>query len=254
MAVPTEIVGRPRATWRWWEVFGVVLCAFILGSIAAIPIFALLGDTRQGGASGVSELAQTAVTDLVGLVLLIAWLSRWHPGWRPMIGFPRAGRWLRESLIGAGLGLLVWLCATLAALAILAILDAFRRPGVRDSLPQQISSDLSTGALAVFALLALVIAPITEEFIFRGLLFRSIRDRRGFWVGAIVSALAFGLVHFVGDNDWRSVVALQATMVFTGFGLALIYEKRGNIVANIAGHMAFNSIAVLTIAAHVLRS
>jgi membrane protease YdiL (CAAX protease family) len=252
LPVPPEILGRPLATWRWWEAIGVVVGAFILGSIATIPIYLIFGDTRQGGASGASELAQSAVLDLALLAVLIGWLSRWHPTWRPVIGFPAKDRWVREVAIGAGLGLMVWFAATIAAGAILATLNAIGNAPVPESLPDQISSDLPAAGLVVFALLAVVIAPVTEEFIFRGLLFRAIRDRRGFWPGAIVSALLFGLVHYLPDNPWRSVVALQAVMVFTGLGLAFVYEKRRNIVANMAGHAAFNSIAVFSSVARAL--
>jgi membrane protease YdiL (CAAX protease family) len=250
--VPPETLGRPLATWRWWEAISVVVGAFILGSIATVPIYLIFGDTRQGGASGASELAQSAVVDLVMLAVLIGWLSRWHPMWRPVIGFPSKDRLLREVAIGVGLGLVVWLAATIAASAILAMLNAIGNAPAPESLPEQISTDLPGAGLVVFALLAVVIAPMTEEFVFRGLLFRAIRDRHGFWPGAIVSALLFGLVHYLPDNPWRSVVALQAVMVFTGLGLAFVYEKRKNIVANMAGHAAFNSIAVFSIVAHAI--
>ncbi len=45
------------------------------------------------------------------------------------------------------------------------------------------------------------------------------------------------------------MVALQITMVVTGIGLALIYERRKNLVSDIAGHAAFNLVAVVAIAA-----
>jgi membrane protease YdiL (CAAX protease family) len=55
-------------------------------------------------------------------------------------------------------------------------------------------SHLAAGALV---LLAAVIAPISEEFFFRGVLFRTVRDRHGFWPAALASAIPFGLVHYV---------------------------------------------------------
>jgi Predicted metal-dependent membrane protease len=244
--------GRPKSTWRWWDAIGVVFGALILGSIASIPVFAVLHDTRSNGASGVSELAQGIVTDAVGLVVVILWLIRWHPEWRQAIGFPPRGRRLREALTGAALGLAVLVAATVASTVILTILQA-ATGGAKQSLPEQVRSDLSHGAVVLFAILALVVAPITEEFVFRGLIFRTIRDRHGFLFAAVVSALLFGLVHFVAVNDWQSTLALQATMVITGLGLATIYEKRGNLVASIAAHSAFNAVAVFTIALHALR-
>jgi hypothetical protein len=112
--------------------------------------------------------------------------------------------------------------------------------------PEQLSSNLSTLGKVGAALLALVVAPVTEEFFFRGMLFRSVRDRWGFWAGAVSSSLLFGLAHYVA-SPWRDALLLQAVMVFTGFGLCWIYERRGTIVANIGAHVAFNTIGLLLI-------
>jgi membrane protease YdiL (CAAX protease family) len=58
-----------------------------------------------------------------------------------------------------------------------------------------------------------------------------------------VSALLFGLVHFV-PAPWQDFVLLQSIMVFTGLALAWVYERRGTIVASIAAHMVFNIIGI----------
>ena len=81
---------------------------------------------------------------------------------------------------------------------------------------------------------------------FRGEVYRSLRDRHGVVVGAVVSGLLFGASHVV-DAPWRDVVFLQTLMVFTGVGLALIYERRANLVADIAAHAAFNVIGIVII-------
>jgi uncharacterized protein len=244
--------GRPVSTWRWWEVIGVVVAGYILGGIASIPVYLLLGTTSTNGASGVSELSQTLVADLVLFGVIAFWLRRWHPQWRATIGFPPRGRWLREISVGSGLGLLVRLVAAIASVAVLSILQTTGGTG-NTTLPNQVSSDLSAGALVVFALVAVVVAPATEELVFRGLLFRTIRDRHSLLVAGVVSAVLFGLVHFVPDHEWRSVVALQVTMMITGFGLAMIYEYRKNLVANVAGHAIFNLLAVILIVGRVVR-
>jgi membrane protease YdiL (CAAX protease family) len=246
-----SVPGRPVATWRWFEFVGVFLLGFFIATLAALPVYALLHNTSAGGASGVSELAQTAVTDVVLVGVLVAWLSRKYPDWRAAIGFPPKGRRLREAAIGAGFGLLLLLVATIASTLILALLQA-ATGGAKQSLPQQVRSDLSRPGLAVFVLVALVVAPVTEEFVFRGLIFRRIRARHGFWLAAAVSSLLFGAVHYVSVGDWQSSAALQATMVLTGLGLATIYERRGNLLADIAGHAAFNTIAVITVLSHAM--
>ena len=241
-----EQLGRPLARWRWPELVGVFIVGLIVATMAAIPVYALLHSTTVGGASGISELAQTAVTDAVLTAVLVYWLSRRHPYWRAAIGFPPRGRRLREVGIGAASGLLVLLVATIASSLFLVVLQRIAG-GAKQSLPQQVRSDLSGAGLAVFVVVALIVAPATEEFVFRGLIFRRIRARHGFWLSALISSVLFGGVHYVNVGDWQSSVALQVTMVLTGFGLAAIYERRGNLLADIAGHAAFNTIAVITV-------
>lgn len=247
-----SVADRPPATWRWFEFIGVFLLGFFIATLAAIPVYALLHNTSIGGASGISELAQTCVTDVVLIGVLVYWLSLKYPDWRAVIGFPPKGRRLREAAIGAGFGLLVLLVATIASAAFLALLQG-ASGGAKQSLPQQVRGDLSRPGLAVFVLVALIVAPVTEEFVFRGLIFRRIRSRHGFWLAAAISSVLFGAVHYVNVGDWQSSLALQATMVLTGLGLATIYERRGNLLADIAGHAAFNSIAVITVLSRAMR-
>ncbi len=112
--------------------------------------------------------------------------------------------------------------------------------------PEQVAPGLSHLAAGALVLLAAVIAPISEEFFFRGVLFRTVRDRHGFWTAALASAIPFGLVHYVPSPAIDALV-LQLTMVFTGIGLAWVYERRGTIVASMAAHMAFNVVGLVVI-------
>jgi membrane protease YdiL (CAAX protease family) len=109
--------------------------------------------------------------------------------------------------------------------------------------PAQLPEGLSRGGEVLSVVLAVFVAPVVEELFFRGVVFRSVRDRYGFAVGAIVSAIVFGLVHYV-PSPWRDAALLQSAMVFTGLALAWIYERRGTILAPIAAHMAFNTIGI----------
>jgi len=238
--------GRPLATWTVWEVVGRVLLGFFLGTLASVPVYLLMKDTTANGAVGPSELLQGAVLDVVMLTSLILWLGRRHPTWRQIIGFPARHNLVKEIAVGAGLGLLVRFGAGIASVAVTSVLQ--KATGESVSLPEQVRTGMSGPAIALFALYAVAVAPITEEFVFRGLLYRAIRDRLGVAAGAVLSAIPFGLIHYVGGQPWRDVLTLQLTMVVTGVGLALIYERRKTIVADMAGHAAFNLLAVILIA------
>ena len=237
--------GRPLSTWSVWEVVGIVLLGFFLGTIASIPIFILMGDTTRNGAAGPSELLQGVISDVVMVATLIVWLHRRHPTWWQIIGFPTRKRLPVEIAVGAGLGLVVRFAAGIASALVASTLE--HATGKAVSVPEQVRTNMSAPELVLFALYAVVVAPITEELVFRGLLYRSIRDRIGVIAGAVLSAIPFGLIHFIGGQPWQDVLTLQLTMVVTGIGLALIYERRGTLVADIAGHAAFNLLAVILI-------
>jgi membrane protease YdiL (CAAX protease family) len=235
-----------RATWRWWEALVAALLAWLAGGLASLPLVALLKPDVSGPIGG-EGLFIGIVSNAVTMALLILWLRTAHPRWTEIIGWPEWSDVVRELAIGAGLGILVRIAAGIVSSGVVLVLkDASNRPV---NLPTQISTNLTGWGLVSFAIFAVIAAPVLEEFVFRGLLFRSIADRRGFWAGAILSAIAFGAFHLLTPGDGLDVLALGITHVGTGLGLAWIYWKRRNLLASIAGHAAFNLIAVVAIIA-----
>lgn len=228
---------RPRATWRWWEALAVYLGAFLLGAGATIPIFLVTGD------GGLGIVLGSMVGSLVGLGLVLTWLRVLHPGWTRIVGFPRPP-WpdVRAGVVfGIGLYPVVVFVVGLVLTVLFRLVT-----GQPVEAPEQLPSDLGPGGMAVAALYAVVVAPVSEELFFRGVLFRSIRDRRGFWPGALASSVAFGLVHYV-PAPALDVILLMTVMVVTGLGLCAIYERRGSLWASMAAHATFNVIGLVLI-------
>lgn len=236
--------GRRRVTWRFLPAIGIVLLGFMIGSFAAVPVFALLGDTTDGGASGFSELVQGIVVDLAMMGTLLWWLRTRHPAWPAALRVVPSSRVGREAAVGAGLGVAVRIVAGIVAAIVIFVLAALTNEEV--AVPEQVVEGLRGFQLVVFALFAVVVAPITEEFMFRGVIYRSIRDRHGAALGAVVSSVLFGAIHYV-PGPWPDALALQITMVVTGLGLAWVYERRKTLLSPIVGHAAFNLIAVVAI-------
>jgi membrane protease YdiL (CAAX protease family) len=56
-----------------------------------------------------------------------------------------------------------------------------------DDLPEQLGINNSTIALIVVALLVAVIAPVAEEFFFRGFFFGALRNWKGTWPAALIT-------------------------------------------------------------------
>lgn len=78
-----------------------------------------------------------------------------------------------------------------------------------------------------------VLAPVVEEIVFRGILFNLLNKKRGLLTSMFASSLFFGVLHF-------------QTMVPTaviGFVLCFIYQKTGSLKLSMAGHMFNNLMA-----------
>lgn len=109
-----------------------------------------------------------------------------------------------------------------------------------DTSPQAVVEEMraSTGAGKIMLIvMAVAVAPICEEFLFRGVLFNGLRRSIGADEAIFVSALLFMAMHpFVID-----LVPIFFLAVF----LAYAYERTGNLWVPIGMHSLFNSISVL---------
>jgi len=115
--------------------------------------------------------------------------------------------------------------------------------GVEDPVEQQLLQDALAGGLplVLVALLAVVVAPLAEEVIFRGVLFRALADRINLPVGLVLSSAIFAVIHI------EVVVSQPFALVglFTvGLLLALAYHLTGNLMVAILGHAVFNAISL----------
>jgi hypothetical protein len=98
----------------------------------------------------------------------------------------------------------------------------------------QESKDLAL--LLVVAFSAVVIAPLTEEVIFRGYLYPVVKRFTDRWFAALFTGVLFGVIHF-------NVFSLP-TLTVIGVVLVILYEKTGSLWITIACHAAFNATTV----------
>ncbi|MFZ0011824.1 MAG: type II CAAX endopeptidase family protein [Halobacteriota archaeon] len=112
---------------------------------------------------------------------------------------------------------------------------------------QQALSQSATvsGLLPLILLSAVIIAPIAEEIVFRGYLYKAFRDRFKPWYAIIMSAALFSAIH---------LEPLAAVPLFViGVVLAYVYEKTDNLMAPIALHMLNNAVAFLPVVVIFMR-
>ena len=125
-----------------------------------------------------------------------------------------------------------------AVLIVSALLDPILHPGKEQGLVPTHWQPSHAGPYAANAVVVVVIAPIVEELIFRGMGY-SLLERYGRALAIVVVGVAFGLAH--------GLVDALPVLVALGAGLAWLRSKTGSVFPGMATHAIFNGIAVLSV-------
>ena len=91
----------------------------------------------------------------------------------------------------------------------------------------------------ILLLFALSVAPVFEEFLFRGFAYPALKQRFGLWRALLLVSLVFALSHFHAPS-------FLPLFVFA-LGLGLAYEFTGSLLAPITMHALFNATMILQI-------
>lgn len=96
-------------------------------------------------------------------------------------------------------------------------------------------------------LTTILFGPIVEEIIFRGVIFRFLRQRT-YIIAYLLSAFIFAFIHFYKavliNGDFIQLIFMIPFMI-VGLGFCRIYEKTDNLLYPIFLHMIINSIAFI---------
>jgi len=104
---------------------------------------------------------------------------------------------------------------------------------------QKLAETQSLTEVFNIACYALVVAPVLEEFLFRGILFRAMKRSFGVGPALVISSILFGLVH-------QNVLSF-VPLTFLGIILSLSYERTGDLRTCIFIHAFFNGFMVFSI-------
>jgi len=220
-----------RVTPKPWTIVEAVLAAvaFFAGSFATGLILCLVTRSTDLARPGVL-LAELALRS-AWLFLLWAVLERRQTDWRAAFGLNEQ----RPRALAAG-GMLY--LAMLPALIVVAIVyERFLRAAGVNITVQPITelfiktpSQFTVGLLTVFAV---VIAPVFEEVLFRGLAYPAIKQRFGTTAALLVVSILFAAMH--------QHLATAGPLFALGLGLALAYEYTGSLLTAVAVHSLFNA-------------
>ena len=207
--------------------------------------FGLFGLASYGVSLAFEELSLLAVATLYGLNFLclggtvyLLGVRRHRVTWSEIGLIPIRWRW-HWLLIASGLTILLMPLRGIAGfLAQMLIEGSLESLQVRQEIVT--AGGLSWAGLVVTLLGVGIVAPISEELFFRGLIHRWFQGRFGLPVRLFLSSALFGLAH----ADSAGVVAASFVL---GVVLALAYERSRSLWLPIAIHSVNNSIAVVLV-------
>jgi hypothetical protein len=183
---------------------GVPLAGAVVGGVALL--------TSLSGSKTAEQLYGLAAAALAGAVTWVLG-RRFVPrygGWRAALGFalPSEGdgrlvtRWsVRQLVVRYAL-----------AAALVPLLPDGTHGGNLEG-----TSDLPLPGLALLGIAAVLVAPVLEELLFRGVLLRALMRRLSFWPAALADSVLFAGLHLGTISDASAVV--PTLVVISAFGL-----------------------------------
>jgi membrane protease YdiL (CAAX protease family) len=209
---------------RWRRIVDYPLIAMVLAIVLVILCFTAGMLIAQYLVPPIPGFTLPMKFDLVSIpILLLAYyfVIR-RMGEHPRDDY-RDPQWARHL----GLGLLASLAVFSAAVAVAAILGIYRIVGAGDA------SNLLP------ALLASAIFPaVSEELIFRGILFRWIEEWGGSWAALLVTSILFGCAHLL--NPHASPIAALGIALEAGIMLGAAYMLTRSLWFPMGLHAAWN--------------
>jgi membrane protease YdiL (CAAX protease family) len=225
--------GLPEATWAWWEAVLAYVTSMVVAAVPLLLLHALFNVDLLGD-SGPSYVALLVAGELAFFVTVLFWIRVIHR--TPLAILGRLRRPLRDLAVGIPTGMLLFV----ASVAVSVLIDVLYRAvtGHPPPSPDQVPDAVAGVWLAWTGVGVVLLAPLGEETLFRGFLYRGLRRRLAPWPAAVVSGALFGLGHLQG---WSFLVLVPPLFV-VGVGLAVVYERRQSLLASMAAHGTFNVI------------
>lgn len=229
-----ELSGRLSGRFLPWQTVlifsGIVITFYLLASWLYIRMF------PGSGIGPKTVIFQTLVFHLPVLALLGLLFRLSGVRARELFGFSR-----RKAPALLGLSLIYYL----AALPLLwfysalyqILLHQFGYDFYMQDIAQILLAPASRLMRAGLFLIAILIAPVFEEIVFRGILLPFMVRRAGFWPGILLGSVVFGGMHFHLPSFFP--LFLLSAM------FSLAYARTQSLLVPIGMHVLFNGVTVI---------
>lgn len=112
---------------------------------------------------------------------------------------------------------------------------------------QYLKQSIQIPSQFILAIIAIsVLAPILEEFLFRGILQTYLKKYMKKYFAIVITSVIFSFFHFSPSQGISNVVIIGSLFILSIF-LGICYEKRKSIISPIVFHSCFNSFTIITL-------
>lgn len=247
--VPSEIPTPNNPPWSSWTAVGVwLLSIFFIVVIPGLFLFPYLISNGITLKDNPAELRHFLLTDRIAVWLqlapiLLAHLATLGVAW---VVVTRANRFsFRQTLGWDWNGFKIWHgLAIFAGFYVFSIIMVSILGKVENDFDRMLAS--SSSAVYLVGFFATFTAPITEEVVYRGLLYSAFQRRLGIIAAAILATVLFTAVHVLQYSD-QGAPDYATLIVLLGLSAALTFirVKTGNLLPCIVLHTIFNGLQVV---------
>jgi uncharacterized protein len=214
----------------WYAWVGFVVALF--GTLIAVGIVAAATGATSDDEDPTFTIVATLLQSLIfiGTAVLFASFTRrpelWHFGLRRTRFWPAVG-W-------AALGLFSFYVFA-------AVYTAAVQPDAEQTVAQDLGADEGSFGLIAAGFMVVCVAPVAEEFFFRGFFYKALRSRYTVLAAAAIDGALFGIIHF--DFSGADALLILPPLAALGFMFCLVYERTGSLYPVIALHAINNALA-----------
>ncbi|MDB6118233.1 MAG: family intrarane metalloprotease, partial [Verrucomicrobiaceae bacterium] len=199
-------------------------------AVVLVAMLALLGRGEIVTAQSIAY----GVAGFTTLLIVGSWMNTRGVRSADIWKWPGNGGWeTRPVLEKLFAGLVMGVLMGIVALGYLWLVQHI--PVLQQLLSGTHSKPFPPGHRIWLLIMAVGMAPIAEEYLFRGLLFRALDREWGGWRALVASSLFFAIYH--PPVAWLPVAAL-------GFLNSFLFRRTGHLAPCVVAHMAYNMVVV----------
>ena len=175
--------------------------------------------------------------------MLVVWSCR-----RYGTGSLRADLGFHFEWADLGWGVLLFFGARFAQAVVTVPLVSIPALRVSSERHADVMRDQPIELLVTMVIVGVLVAPVVEELVFRGVMLRSLLDKLGGAGAAVVQGVLFGAYHFAPDMGLYNIVLITANGTF-GVIFGFVARARRSLGTGMVAHAITNGTAFIFILA-----